>query len=383
MARTPLTPDEIRAIEALGRAAENGTHYDVLDLPAGVDSAAVDAAYRTFARTWHPDRFYTRDTGEHATTIDTVFATATRAFQVLGDAGKRAAYDRELASQGRSPGAVRRNAETVGSWRNAGARPTVQRETPLPANAAQENPFRSGSPSHRPEAARPAATIGATAEVIGIPRAQGARAPTPPAAAAPTGPTPAAATPPPRVPPVLDRVRAQLAEQMTKARAYYETGKQDLEAGNFSKAEGNLYLATTFDPRNAGYARLLAIAKQRAGEGRARAYVAQAESEESYARPKEALALYRKAVDCDPPEGVAFFRTGKLLISQENDERGAVAMFRKAVQKEPSNAAYRMALAEVYERNGLSANALREATAALASDGGNEAAKSMVKRLKR
>jgi Flp pilus assembly protein TadD len=170
---------------------------------------------------------------------------------------------------------------------------------------------------------------------------------------------------------------------MTKARAYYETGKQDLEAGNFSKAEGNLYLATTFDPKNAEYARLLAVAKARAGEGRARAYVAQAESEESYARPKEALALYRKAVDCDPPEGVAFFRTGKLLISQENDERGAVAMFRKAVQKEPSNAAYRMALAEIYERNGLAANALREATAALAADGGNEAAKSMVKRLKR
>jgi hypothetical protein len=361
MPRTPLTTDEIRAIEALGRASERGTLYDVLDLPAGADSAAVDAAYRSFARTWHPDRFYTRDTGAHAETLDLAFATATRAFQTLSDATRRSAYDRELAAQGKRPGAERRNAESVGSWRGAGARP--QREVPLPPGPGATS--------------LPGALRGA-----GSPPPRSAPSTAPPMGArGPGGSTSPPATPP-RAPAAVDRVRVALAEQLAKARTYFEAGKEDYDTGNVVRAESTLYLATKFDPKNEEYARLHQAARQKAGHVRARAYVEQAESEESYGRAKEALALYKRAVDVDPPEATAFFRAGRLLLSVENDERGAVAMYRKATLKEPTNAQYRVALAELYERNGLQANALREAQAALGAEPSNATAKALLKRLK-
>jgi tetratricopeptide (TPR) repeat protein len=181
----------------------------------------------------------------------------------------------------------------------------------------------------------------------------------------------------------VDRVRAALAEQLAKARTYFDAGKQDFDAGNFVRAESALYLATKFDPKNEEFARLHQAARQKSGYVRARAYVEQAESEESYGRAKEALGLYKRAVDCDPPDATAFFRAGRLMLSLENDERSAVAMYRKATMKEPANAQYRVALAELYERNGLLANALREAQAALGSDPANATAKAMLKRLKK
>ena len=116
---------------------------------------------------------------------------------------------------------------------------------------------------------------------------------------------------------------------------------------------------------------------------RARTFVTMAEQEEGYGRAKEAMALYQKAVDCDAVEGTAYFRLGNLLRSQDNDTRTALALYRKAVQKEPEHVAYRLALGEIYASLGMATNALREVNAALAVEPKNEAARALLKKVRR
>ena len=390
--RKPLTADERLEIDRVAAAADVGDHYAVLGVHLGASVVAVEDAWRSFARTWHPDRFYSRETGDLAGTIDLNFVAATTAWQVLSDPARRAAFDRELGGRGRSltPGVHSGTASGTTSGTTSGVGAWRQGPVAWPPSDV------SRPPSDASRAARPSpgtASDALRAEFLPPPRtAQPRPEPARPEPARPEPVRPAAAPVEPprpapepgyRPPAAVLRAQEAIAEQLGRARAYAASGREDLEAGRYSKAESALYLAAKFDPRNAEYQQLLQQAQRKAAEIRARAHVQLAESEESFGRTKEAIAAYRKAVDCDPAEGVAFFRLSRYVLKEENDERQAVSLLRKAVAKEPKNAAYRLALAELYEKNGLGANALREAQAAFDVEPKNDAARAMVRRLRR
>lgn len=319
--KRPLTSEESAQIRALQQKCAEGTHYDLLGIHPLSKAELIENAYRDFARRWHPDRFFARDTGELSLVLDENFANATRAYQLLRQPNRRAEYDRELLASGRMP------------------------STPPPQEGAHEIAFRAKS--------------------------------MPP-------PEPVAPPPPPRpkAPAAIQKIQAALAEQLGKAKQYYIQGKADFDAGNFTKAESALYLAVQFDSRNEEFKKLFEEAKRKANAVRARVFVQQADIAESNLRTKEAQQLLQKAVECDPVEGVAHFRLAKMLLAEE-DERGAVAMIRKAVQKEPRNAEYRIALAQLYVAQGLSQNALREVQAVLEVDPKHEAARALQKSLRR
>jgi cytochrome c-type biogenesis protein CcmH/NrfG len=347
------------------------------------EPADIDAAYHEFARTWHPDRFYSRDTGELGSVLEDNFVTATRAFKTLKEPAKRQAYNLEnrLEVRPRAPAAPARPAAPP-----PGPAPAVGLGGRLSgAELRTDTTSPGGTPIYEVGVSRPRATPAAAGPApapagTATPPSAGVRAPV-------EAPRP---TPPPRPPPAnvpktgvsaaVEKMRAQVAGQLAKAKQYYDAGKEDFDQGRYAKAEGALYLALQYDPKNEVYAALHKQASARAKEGRAKGYIAQAEQEESYQRIKEAIAAYQKGVECDPPEGIAFFRLANLLRNHENDERGALGMLRKAAMKEPNNITYRLALGEMYADLGLGANALREATAALAIDPKNDAAKQLMKR---
>ena len=95
MSRRPLTETEIAAIQAIVAARKAGALYQILGLSPGASADQVDVAYKTYVREWHPDRFYTRDTGELGLAIEENFVEATQAWRTLKDPGKRAAWHRE------------------------------------------------------------------------------------------------------------------------------------------------------------------------------------------------------------------------------------------------------------------------------------------------
>ncbi|MFZ5476847.1 MAG: J domain-containing protein [Myxococcota bacterium] len=344
--KRPLTPDETAFIREMNRAATAGALYEVLGVHGGTTAAEVEAAYMEIARKWHPDRFYSRDAGPLASVIDENFAVATRAYRTLRDAGKRAVYDRELASEGKTP--------------------------PLPPAGWERTSPTSGE--------RP---------LGGSPRTSGERAVPPPPAAPPAHETsfrpksmPEIPKPKAKAPPAVAKHLQAILDQKRKAEAHFENAQKEFAAGQYGKAESAAYLAMTIDARNSAYKELYEKARSLARETRAKQLLQQAENAESYGKVKEAIQLLKQAVECEPPEGAPYFRLGQLLRAHDDDGRNALTNLRKAAQKEPKNATYRLALAEMYASINLTANAQREATAVLQLEPKNEGAKALLKKLK-
>ncbi len=70
------------------------THYDVLEVSPKASAEVIRAAYKSLMQRYHPDKnSELADTAKDAARI-------TQAYEVLGDAGRRAAYDLELAAAG-------------------------------------------------------------------------------------------------------------------------------------------------------------------------------------------------------------------------------------------------------------------------------------------
>lgn len=334
MERKPLNELERQELARIHEASRAGTHYDVLGVDVGATKDDVEGAYHAFVRQWHPDRFFNRETGDLHATIDENFAAVTRAFRVLRDEAHRKAYDLEVRAQNRT------------------ARPAVQPPPPPPVReGGKETPgfevtFRRLEKELEAEPKGPAA-----------PRQS-------------------------KAPSAVEKIRQQLHAQLVQAQRYYQAGKADFEAGRWTSAESSLYLATRYDPQNPEYKSLHADASTRARNQRAAHLVALAEQAEGYGQSKEAITHYRKAVALDPPEGRAFFRLAQILRTQEDDMRGAVELYRKAVIKEPRNFEYCMTLAEVYDGLGLTENARRLATIATALDRNHAGAKLLLKKLR-
>lgn len=347
MSRTPLSPAEIQAIEQLERNVREGTLYALLGIDTRATRDDVETAYRAFVREWHPDRFFSRDAGRWMDTVEANFVEVTRAYKLLRDPAKRLAYDAELRAKGVAvPEVAVVRDERVGFEVQVERAPTgITRIAPARSTISAAQPF--GSPVAGAEAAAPAA---------------------------PAPPSPAAAA--------AARIRGQLAEQLARAAEYYKSGLEDFNVGRYGKAESALYLAMRYDPRNPTYAELFKQAQLKAKQARAGTFVALGEQAEQFGNPKDALTNYRKAVECEPEEGLAYFRLARLVKSQEEDTREALNLLRRAAVKEPKNAEYRMALAEQYLELKMEQNALREAMAALETEPKNEKVRAFVKQLK-
>ena len=75
-----------------------GSHYDVLGLPADAPPSAIQSAFFALAKKWHPDRLRP-EVADLKDQAARVFSRVSQASQVLSDPATRAAYDKSL-SQG-------------------------------------------------------------------------------------------------------------------------------------------------------------------------------------------------------------------------------------------------------------------------------------------
>ncbi len=85
----------VRLIAHKLRAAEDRDWYRLLDVRADASEEAIHRAYLELVRLLHPDRIARRKLGPVASQAAEVMRQVQRAFDVLSDARRRAAYDRE------------------------------------------------------------------------------------------------------------------------------------------------------------------------------------------------------------------------------------------------------------------------------------------------
>lgn len=79
--------------EEAGRALP--THYEVLEVARSAEHIDIRRAYHRAARRWHPDRFAERSAAD-VEQAEGRMRLVNQAWEVLGDAGRRMVYDREL-----------------------------------------------------------------------------------------------------------------------------------------------------------------------------------------------------------------------------------------------------------------------------------------------
>ncbi len=341
MAAPDLTPEQQQDLDRLYAQAEAQDLYGLLGVHGDSDANEIQASYYALSRKWHPDRFFRKELGEYAERLEIVFVMITQAYKTLTDPMKRRQFDREdRARQEREAEAARAEAR-----RN----PTAEGQ---PTRTAPRR-RRDGRESVRERLARNAEKRSASSKAAGRRIRQRMEA----------------------------QVRGRLADQLRKARTFYETGKQDMEAGRVIKAAGAFELAVQYDPRNDEYREQLEIAKTQAKGARIVQLVLQGEQAESYQQVKQAIHSYRQAVELGPTDGKVYHRLGHLVRLDENDEREALALFRDAVKFSPNVVEYRMSLAELYQELGLKLNARREYQAVLELDKTHEGAKAGLKSL--
>jgi len=322
MERRPLSDAEISEILRIRGVLQTGEAGAAIGLDPSAHVEEVDAAYRVFAREWHPERFFSRELDAFGPMIDENFALVTRFFQQIRSAGHSPLPGPVAQRPVRTPPPVAgvSGGLTCDWGLNSSAETTFLRPGAEPARKARQP--HSGV---RPD---------------------------------------------------------ELDAHLKRAQRYHSAGKEDFDAGRFGKSEANLYLATRFDPENTGYRELHKQAVTRNRQARAAVIVAAADQAESYGQRDEAVARYKKAIELDPPDGIAWFRLAQLLRLQGEDIRSAVALLRKAVAKEPANPRYRLALAEVYDALGLKENARKMAMSANARPENHEGTIGFLKRLR-
>ena len=315
MSEAGLSAEERSKIDELYELAIGGTYYELLGVSPSVDARAVQAAYYDLSRIWHPDRFFRRELGNQRERLETVFACITRAYKTLTDEASRARYHREMEEKGikfeTAPSAATASTTSVPP---GGPRPTQ----PPPPRAA-------------PPPVEHVATL-----------SRAAPAGAPPPRAAPPRPTS-------RLPDnkLVQQIREQVREQREKARRYYQTGKEDYDAGRFLKAATGFKPALELDPKNEALQAIYEEARVKGQAQQVEIYLAKAKTATDSRQEAVAISFLKQAIPYDPADPSAFFRVGMWALNKENDQRTALQLLRRAVEKAPLNADYRVALGDL------------------------------------
>lgn len=364
MSEKELTAEEREIIESLHDLAGSGNYYMLLGLPPDTDAERVRDRYYDLSRSWHPDRFYRYDLGEHKEKLESVFVAITQAYSTLTHPDQREAYDEE-------------NAELI------------KQMPPL-----EDHPLNRRVETSKESDAEGTSTDASEAALYEI-RFEPRRGGTATSARAPDR-TPErkltrkelreqrrkARKPRRRPVPGIDKVRKQIQRKLARARRYHRQSEEAAAEGNWAKAASSAYLASRYQPENALYRQKFEEYDPKAREQLARQAIQAAESAESYHNAKAAIQHYEKACEADPPFGLPFYRLAELKKREDEEHHDVLRLLRTAVEKEPKKIRYRLALAELYLEEDLRANARREFQTILGMDPSNKEAKAGMKKVK-
>ncbi len=348
-----LSSTEKATLDRLCSVVQGGDHYDILGVSESAERMDIQQAYYTLSRQWHPDRFFRVDLGEYADRLETVFIAITEAYRILSNDAARRTYDvqRESKVGRRRRKRTKRSSEPLSEELQAAveadAERAPRRSSRREGSAAGRRRRSSGKPLRRPSS-----------------RVKGRRG----------GRTPGMSK-------AIADMRKSLRVQLRRAREMFAEGDEHMEAGAIMKAASAYTMAATFDPKNEEYREAAESAQREARKLQAKNFVQLAESAESFANLREALANYQKAVEYEVDEARPYYRLGMLLRRIEEDHRAALEHFRTAVKKAPNNIEFRLALGELYADLGLKVNAQGQFKRVLAMDKTNEKAKAALRYL--
>ena len=338
-----LTDEEKEAIEAFYEVASAGEHYRLLGVAPDASEAHIRRAYYQLSRVWHPDRYFRRELGEYGEKLEKIFISITQAYNVLSDPERRAQYDEE-------------NAELIQASQ-AIARPSAPSNDSTVSDQADGLSYEI---TLDPESMDGLTTATQESKPPARKKRRRKHAPIP----------------------GLAKLKQQAAERIAKARKQYRVALAAAQESNWMRASAAIHLASRYDPRNQEYAKLAAEYREKARDQAAQQAIQAAENAEAYHNIKAAIFHYERACKVNPPSGLPFYRLAVLKQHEGEDEHEVLNLLRSAVEKQPDNTRYRLALAEYYAERKMNANARREYQAVLRIEPTNEDARSALKKVR-
>ena len=380
-----LSSQELEALGQMKALLDKGSHYDLLGVSRDASPEEVKLSYYELSRRFHPDRYYRRSVAEQRGMIEEVFTGINRSYELLADEATRRIYDLDLqrTDDDRSE-SERRSARREREHR---ARRRQEASEAAVAGGSEEdtdelNEEGTDPDGGRREGSRRVQELRARRMRRAAAKERGQEVSSSSSRMAQGGPARA-----PKAPRQssrgMNKLRERMADNIAKAHSYFEDGKSSFEEGRWIKAASSLHLAVEFDPSNKEYKALHEEAQKKAKQSRAAQFINQAESAEGFGGYREAIEHYKRAVECDPPDGLAFYRLGELLLHKADDARTALTHFRQAAAKEPENSRYGIALAELYLHLGMPKNAEREYVRVLEREPKNQKARAGLRQSRR
>jgi curved DNA-binding protein CbpA len=99
---SPAPPSFIEALRQVADrifpTLDGRSYYQLLNVPDTADTATIRAAFFKLAAQLHPDRFHALPDEALKDRLETIYARIGEAYRVLGNAERRATYDRSLGT---------------------------------------------------------------------------------------------------------------------------------------------------------------------------------------------------------------------------------------------------------------------------------------------
>jgi len=153
-----------------------------------------------------------------------------------------------------------------------------------------------------------------------------------------------------------------------KAKTFFESGMSAFRAERWLEAAGSVRLAIAFDPGNQAYKEAFSDVQRKAHEERAKVLIKQGDGALEMRNYREAAGLLEEALQFRPFDAELNIRAARLQWQAVGDLRKAKEFAAAACEIDPTNAAHRRTLGQIFKAAGLKSNARRELEAALKLD---------------
>ncbi len=363
--------DHRRKVLDLFHRLEDLDHYALLGVQRAADKKAIKRAYYEAASLFHPDRFFRKRLGTFKLKMEAVFSRVTLAQDTLTNTEARAEYDAYLGDQ-QSAAAI----EADLSAPIAPLEPPLV-DNPLPTTNAPPKVTSSAPPRGSHSSAPPRQSEQARREALAKRLLSGSIAPP----RQPSVPQMQAVTNDPdalrrhyetRVEAVRDRMVKEHVQQANAA----------MESSDWGGALTAFKMAMAAAPNDTELRASLAEAQAKATGQLVENYRRQARYEEKAQRWADAARSWTRVTKTLTDDVQAHERAAICLLKGDGNLHDAAALARRAITLDPSNASYRVSLAEIYIAAGLGLNAKRELEAALQISPGDASIQTLLKRIK-
>ncbi len=385
-----LTDAQRERIIAMYAKLDGLDDYALLGVTADADRKEVDRAYLAAAPEFHPDRFYGKSLGTYGPMLNAIFGRFSAARDTLRSRARREDYDSYLARQRKN-----QQIERLLSMPppKPSTRPRRVSTAKMQAQRGRDAVASSPAAPARPQSIKPRSNRGAatkTAPAVApapsIPMDDAARRAmlarrlgggtdirTRPSLPQPREPS---AHPPPMrkaTAAVVDRAPAKVpvkpaapapADTEAQLRRYIELAQQ-AEASNDPTVAANAYrLALAVSPDDPKLFAAYQVQAKAAAKILADGYVKQGDDEVELGRLREAAWSYAQAAGERRNDQSIDRRLARVLLDAPGDLHRLIELAKHAVKLAPKWNATRIALIELYEREGLRLAAVQEIEAA-------------------